>query len=222
MVCSKCSLYHFFSYVTIETMLNIFLGVPQSKYAAMAILFALLAVSIAILFGRDPVPLGQKFMFIVLMFVLALPGLLLTLFQLTCMVTGAGMRNQRWWCSAYAWIGTILIILYAMVLVVVAVMSLVNKTDVKKDLIAMDSFANNSDTANVVAKEYFEAEEKKDGVPSMPMPPSDPAPEVPTEPVMPPPMVPEVPAPMMSKPAAPEAFSASEMEPFSSCGAPLM
>lgn len=203
-------------------MLNIFLGVPQSKYAAMAILFALLAVSIAILFGRDPVPLGQKFMFIVLMFVLALPGLLLTLFQLTCMVTGAGMRNQRWWCSAYAWIGTILIMLYAIVLVVVAVMSLVNKTDVKKDLMAMDSFANNSTTANVVAKEYFEAEEKKkEEAPAMPMmPPVDPKPEA-TEPVMAPPMVPEVPAPMMPKPVAPEAFSATELEPFSSCGAPL-
>lgn len=214
-------------------MLNIFVGVPQSKYAAMAILFALFAVSVAILFGRDPVPMSQKFMFIVLMFVLALPGLLLTLFQLTCMVTGSGMRNQRWWCSAYAWIGTILIVLYAVVLVVVAVMSLVNKTDVKKDLMALDAFSNNSDAANMVAKEYFATTEEfeDETTPSSPaMPPTMPPPGA--TPAMPPTMAPgDTPAmPPSADPAMPpatepfkavEAFSATELEPFSSCGAPF-
>lgn len=230
-------------------MLNIFVGVPQSKYAAIAILFALVAVSVAILLGRDQVPMGQKFMFIVLMFVLALPGLLLTLFQLTCLVTGAGLKNQRWWCSAYAWIGTALIVLYAIILVVVAVMSVVNGSDVKKDLVAMDSFANNKDSANVVAMEYFEAEEKKKAVagPTFDMP--NPMPGVketfqtPGAPedasTMYPPSVPASPAPSATQqatpaasmpmppsvqqtPSAPEAFVASEIEPFSSCGAPLM
>lgn len=211
-------------------MLNIFVGVPQSKYAAMAILFALFAVSVAILFGRDPVPMSQKFMFIVLMFVLALPGLLLTLFQLTCMVTGSGMRNQRWWCSAYAWIGTILIVLYAVVLVVVAVMSLVNKTDVKKDLMALDAFSNNSDAANMVAKEYFAATEgfEDETTPSSPaMPPTmappgaTPAMDLSATPAMPPTTNPEMPPPAPESAKAPEAFSATELEPFSSCGAPF-
>lgn len=224
-------------------MLNIFVGAPQSKYAAIAILFALVAVSIAILFGRDQVPVGQKFMFIVLMFVLALPGLLLTLFQLTCLVTGAGLKNQRWWCSAYAWIGTILIMLYAIVLVIVAVMSMVNGTDIKKDLVAMDAFTNNKATANVVAKEYFQAtEEKKEGgagAQAYDMP--DPMPAVKESFQTPPAETPMAPtsmgtaatapavagapavaaAPATAPPKTPEAFSASDLEPFSSCGAPL-
>lgn len=201
-------------------MLKIFVGVPQSKYAAIAILFALAAVSVAIFFGKDPVPLGQKFLFIVLMFVLALPGLLLTLFQLTCIVTGAGLKNQRWWCSAYAWIGTALIVLYAIVMVVMAVTSITNGTDIKKDLIAMDTFS-----ANMAAREYFEAVKEEDtkkapvaGPQMYDMPPAMPAAketfaageyeeEKEKMPSMP--------------PSTPEAFEAADLEPFSSCGAPL-
>lgn len=200
-------------------MLNIFVGVPQSKYAAMAILFALAAISVAILFGRDPVPMGQKFMFIVLMFVLALPGLLLTLFQLTCLVTGSGMKNQRWWCSAFAWIGTILILIYAAVLVVVAVMSIVNGTDITKDIAAMDSFANNKQAADQVAMEYFQADEKV-APPTVTDPMVMDVEEFEDDMVTPPAMdaAPEEPR----TPAAPEAFAASELEPFNSCGAPFV
>lgn len=220
-------------------MLNIFVGVPQSKYAAIAILAALAAVSVAVLLGKDAVPMGQKFLFIVLMFVLALPGLLLTLFQLTCMVTGAGLKNQRWWCSAYAWIGTALIVLYAIVLVVVAVTSITNGTDIKKDLVAMDTF-----TANMAAQEYFETmkdeEQKKMPTPqhfeaptAMPAvresfegaaaPVTPGAPEDPKKKMIvpPTPMGPPAGATPSAPSSAPEPFVASDLEPFSSCGAPL-
>lgn len=213
-------------------MLNIFLGVPQSKYAAIAILFSLAAVSVAVLLGKDPVPLGQKFLFIVLMFVLALPGLLMTLFQLTCIVTGAGLKNQRWWCSAYAWIGTALITLYAIILVVVAVTSITNGTDIKKDLVAMDTFS-----ANMVAKEYFQAVQEDKEKAAMPVggpqsydvPPAMPAVkegfyQSPAAPVTPGSSEEEkkmvTPPSMGASPSAPEAFT--DLEPFSSCGAPLM
>lgn len=207
-------------------MLNIFVGVPQSKYAAIAILFALAAVSVAILFGRDPVPIGQKFMFILLMFVLALPGLLLTLFQLTCLVTGAGMRNQRWWCSAYAWIGTVLILLYAVVLVVVAVMSIVNGTDVQKDLIAMEAetFRAQAKSAEHMAAEYFEnAKEEEKAAQGYDAPPAMPSAQPETfEGASD--MIPEEYKKMYEKVVSNkvESFNASEIEPFSSCGSPLM
>lgn len=206
-------------------MLNIFVGVPQSKYAAIAILFALAAVSVAVLLGKDAVPMGQKFLFIVLMFVLALPGLLMTLFQLTCIVTGAGAKNQRWWCSAYAWIGTALITLYAIVLVVVAVTSITKGTDIKKDLVAMDTFS-----ANMVAQEYFATMEEGKAKEKMPL--AGPQYDMPGAESFEgaiPPMTPGASEEDKKKvaamappsgPAAPEAFT--DLEPFSSCGAPLM
>lgn len=127
-------------------LLDVFFGVPQSKYAGLAIIASLLAVAVAILFGKDTVPMGQKFASILLMFLIALPGLLLTLFQLTCLVTGVD-GGKKWWCGVYAWIGTVLLFLYALVVVVVAVLAISKGSDVVADLTAL---------------EQFEAEQKKD------------------------------------------------------------
>jgi hypothetical protein len=56
----------------------------------------------------------------VLIFLTSLPSLALTLFQLTCLVTGAG---KNWWCSAYAWVLCAMAIFYAGMLIVAAIMS---------------------------------------------------------------------------------------------------
>lgn len=103
---------------------SIFVGVPQSRYAALAILIAIVVVSLVILFNNETVPLGQKFGFVFLIFIVSLPGLALSLFQLTCIVTGSGFKNKRWWCSAYAWIISLIMIFYSILLVFAAVMSI--------------------------------------------------------------------------------------------------
>ena len=103
---------------------SVFVGVPQSRYAALAILIAIVVVSLVILFNNETVPLGQKFGFVFLIFLVSLPGLALSLFQLTCIVTGSGFKNKRWWCSAYAWIISLIMIFYSILLVFAAVMSI--------------------------------------------------------------------------------------------------
>ena len=105
---------------------SVFVGVPQSRYAALAILLAIVVVALAILFGKDTVPVSQKFGFIFLVFLVSLPGLALSLFQLTCIVTGSGANNKRWWCSIYAWVISAIMIFYAVLLVVAAVTSFTN------------------------------------------------------------------------------------------------
>lgn len=112
----------------IMSFLNAFIGVPQSRYAAFAVLTAILVVSLTILFGNQAVPLSQKFAFIFMLFLVSLPGILLSLFQLTCIVVGAGVKNQRPWCSIYAWIISILLIVYCALLIVLAVVSLTNRS----------------------------------------------------------------------------------------------
>ena len=103
---------------------SIFVGVPQSRYAALAILLAIVVVALVILFGKDSIPISQKFGFIFLVFLVSLPGLALSLFQLTCMVTGSGANNKRWWCNIYAWVISAIMIFYAVLLVVAAVTSI--------------------------------------------------------------------------------------------------
>jgi hypothetical protein len=136
--------------------MNIFVGVPQSKYAGIAILVAMIFIAFAMIFGKEQVPIGQKFLFVLIMFVVALPTILFTLFQLTCLVTGAGMKNQRWWCAAYAWIGTIFIILYSVILVVVGISSLINGHNVLAEVNNTMTFEQMQVAANRHAAEYFQ------------------------------------------------------------------
>jgi hypothetical protein len=130
---------------------NIFVGVPQSKYAGVAVLIALIAASVSILFGKDQIPLGQKISAIILLVVISVPGILYSLFQVTCLVSGAGSSNQRWWCAAYAWIISVLVIIYSVLLVAVAIMSVFSNSAVIKDL-SMHNIENFEDSMMIANK----------------------------------------------------------------------
>jgi len=207
-------------------LLDIFIGVPQSKYAGLAIVVAMLSVAVAMLMGKDSVPMGQKFIAILMMFLVALPGLLLSLFQLTCLVTGSGKGtgNKTWWCGAYAWIGTILSFLYALVIVAVAVLAITRGTDIQGELSAMnvEMFADAKKAAEKAAKEYFAeagAVEMPESVPEMP-PMEGEVPQIPQ-------MAESAPASIPMMPPASDVMipedvpSAAEPEMFSTCGAPI-
>ena len=112
---------------------SLFIGVPQSKYAAIAIAVSLVVISLSMLVGYTDIPLTQRLLFAFLMILLALPSVLLSLFHMTCLVTGAGAANQRWWCSIYAWITTILIVLYCCIIVVAGITIMTNRSKVKED-----------------------------------------------------------------------------------------
>jgi len=205
--------------------LNLFFGVPQSKYAGVAILVSLAAVGLAILFSKERVPVSQKLIVVGLLFLLSLPAMLVTLFQLTCMVTGAGFKNQRWWCSGYAWLVSALIILYSILLVVMTVLSFVSEKQSKE----VEKFYSRRENFEEMAKAALTEEEKKmlqtGGAPEV----TSEMPAVPTMPVEMPsvnmlPMTPEgglaqeeVPLDISMPPST---VSAVGPETFTSCGAP--
>ena len=135
---------------------SIFMGAPQSKYAGMAVIFAIIVVSVSILFGKDSLPLSQKLGAILLLIIVSAPGILFSLFQLTCLVTGAGFRNQRWWCSVYAWIITALLVVYSVLLISIAILSISTNSKVISDLTNynVENFANSMTTANEIAGNF--------------------------------------------------------------------
>lgn len=132
-----------------------FIGVPQSRYAAVAVLAAILVVGTTMLLGKDAMPFGQKLAFVLLMLLVSVPGILLTLFQMTCMVTGAGLNNQRWWCSLYSWVISILLILYCSMLIVVAVIALVTGEKVIQQVNSAEAFTDLMDEADQAATAFF-------------------------------------------------------------------
>lgn len=200
-------------------LMSIFMGVPQSKIAGMAILVAVVVVALSILFGKEPIPLTQKFVIVLVMFLLALPAILLSLFQINCLVTGAGIKNQRWWCGLYAWVISVMVVFYCVMLVIVGLLSY---SDDKK-VIAQEKFRNMQKFANLNAEGFF-AEEAKKEEPNVDLAKAT----LPEPPKMPePPKLPEIPPVTMDAPkmgGVPEGFedmTAMKKEGFGSCGAPL-
>lgn len=144
-------------------MLNLFIGSAPSKYAAIAIFAAIVVVSLTMLLGKEPVPLGQKLAMVLLVFLISLPGILLTLFQMTCIVTGAGFTSKdsplgkRWWCSLYAWIISVLLIVYSVFLIVAAVTTLATGEKVMTEIAIADAeaFENRMKEATQGAVQHF-------------------------------------------------------------------
>jgi hypothetical protein len=130
---------------------SIFVGVPQSHLAGTAILLVIIALSIFILFGKEQISVGEKVGIVLVMLLMALPTILLTLFQLNCVVTGAGSKGQRWWCDAYAWLVAVLIVVYCVLLVVAAVLSFSKS----QSILSEENFTVRKHHANAAAREHF-------------------------------------------------------------------
>ena len=188
--------------------LSVFFGVPQSKYAGMAILVSLAAVALSVLFGKERVPFSQKLVVVLLLVLLSLPAILVTLFQLTCLVTGAGFRNQRWWCSGYAWLISAVVILYSVLLVVMTVISF----SADKEMNEIEKFYMTREGFQEMAEEYFE-EKKEEDEAEMPTPTMPVAPPMGDEPALPEPEVAFEEEPVQNNVSA-------SVETFTSCGAP--
>ena len=129
-------------------LVDAFIGTTQSKYAAVAIVIAMLVASLTVIFSKEKVPVGQKFSIILILLLVTIPSVLYTLFQMTCLVTGVGPDGETWWCGIYAWFLVIITVIYAFVVVIMAILSVVAETNIKKTesfyskMLQYDTFAN--------------------------------------------------------------------------------
>jgi hypothetical protein len=138
--------------------INAFIGTQQSKYAAVSILIALIAITLSILLGADKIPFGQKVLFALLILLVSVPSILYTLFQMSCIVTGASGNRGNWWCGAFAWVLVFFVILYTILIVVSSIMAIVQK----KNMIEMEEFYSNREMYENAAREFINEEKKKD------------------------------------------------------------
>jgi len=95
---------------------DVFLGSEQSKYAGIALFITILIICLAILFTSSKIPIEQRIVFVIFILIITLPSILMTLFELTCIVTG-GNYNTRWWCWALAWVLAVMIIFYCIMII---------------------------------------------------------------------------------------------------------
>ena len=109
---------------TMKTIMNAIIGSDQSKYAAIAILITVTILCLAILFMESDISIGKRFMGVLFVILMALPGTVLSLVELTCIVTGGRYDSKRWWCSILAWVIAVIVIIYCATIIIAIINSL--------------------------------------------------------------------------------------------------
>jgi len=137
---------------------DVFFGTPQSLYASYAILAAIITICVTILLTGTDLTLGNRFLFVFLVILMLIPSIFLTLFQITCLVTG-GNKNNRWWCWLYAWIVSVFVIIYCILVIVLCFVSLFTYTNAMDKVKTQENFNKMSmENSNDFAKSIMTEE----------------------------------------------------------------
>jgi len=139
--------------------LNYFIGVPQAKYAALALLLTVFVVCVAVFANNTDIPFGSRVVAVIIIILIFLIPIALTSFELSCIVTG-GKNSSPNICHYYAWIISGIIMIYCFIIIITTVSSVftykqaIDKINVKEHFDQMYA-GNNLSDANTYAKELF-------------------------------------------------------------------
>ena len=134
---------------------DIFFGSEQSKYAGIALFMTIMILCVIILFSSSRIPIGDRFMFVLFILIISVPSILMSLFELTCIVTG-GNLNTRWWCWLLAWVLAVIIIVYCIMIIISMLISM-SEYDMANDRLDYRTEKNkmSKDEANLYAKKII-------------------------------------------------------------------
>ena len=139
--------------------LDYFIGTQQSKYASIAIFSAIFVICMAILFTNTDVSLSHRIMVIFFVFLMSIVPVGMSLFELTCLVTGS--KNKPFnMCNIFAWVVAGIMIVYSLILIVSVLFSLFTykKAIYKLEMDNSSKIVTNED-ADKIAKNILEEEE---------------------------------------------------------------
>ena len=125
---------------------DVFLGSDQSRFAGIALFITILIICLAILFTSSKIPIEQRIVFVIFILIITIPSILMSLFELTCIVTG-GNYTTRWWCWALAWFLAIMIVFYCIMIIISLFISMTNY-DMANERINEDIANNKVDDTN--------------------------------------------------------------------------
>ena len=144
---------------TTTNLSDVFLGSEQSKYAGVALFITILILCLTILFTSSKIAIEQRIIFVIFILIISVPSILMSLFELTCIVTG-GNYNTRWWCWLLAWVLSIIIIFYCIAIIISLFLSM-SSYDLANERIT-DELRNNmeKEDANDYAKDIMKTNEQ--------------------------------------------------------------
>jgi hypothetical protein len=139
---------------------DVFIGTKQSRYAGIAIFSAIIIVCISILFTNTDISLGQRIGIVLFIILTSIPSVFLSLFELTCIVTGGNPKTHVL-CHYFAWIVAFIIIIYSAIIIISVILSMFTYNS------AMDKVIDNEqskkiskDEANKIAANMISSTDK--------------------------------------------------------------
>ena len=108
-------------------------GSTQSKYVAWAISITVLVLCVSILVMQTDVPIGKRLLGVLFMVLITVPGVVLSLIELTCLVTG-GSWKTNWWCWLLAWIIAVIVIVWCVIIIATTFNSILTYTNATKNI----------------------------------------------------------------------------------------
>lgn len=142
--------------------LDYFIGTAQSKYAAMAIFAAIVVLCISVLVTNTEISLGNRVAVVFFILVMSIFPVAVSLFELTCIVTG-GKKGSAWSpCNMFAWLVAIMIVVYCFILIIMTVMSMfsykkaLDKVTVADNLSKISSEDAEKIAQNIIKEHYSE------------------------------------------------------------------
>lgn len=103
-----------------------FTGSEQSRIAAIAIVVAIVAIVLSIVFSNTDLSFGDRVGLSVFVILFSLPSILFALFDLTCISSNTKINSPCWY---YGWILSLFIIVIAIIVVINSVMSMIAYND---------------------------------------------------------------------------------------------
>tara|TARA_B110000003_G_scaffold245488_1_gene255312 strand:+ start:2138 stop:2797 length:660 start_codon:yes stop_codon:yes gene_type:complete len=140
-------------------------GTPQSQYAAIAILIAMIAIILSVLFNENDLSLSERLMLIGSVILFSIPSIILGLFDLTC-VAGKTMENSLcWW---WGWVIAAIIIIICVIVVFSSISSMLtyNVATTKSTKPVIDEVESNKIAKDLVNKDTTEVVKPKVEMPT--------------------------------------------------------
>lgn len=134
---------------------SLFTGTEQSRFAAIAIIVAVIAIVLSILFSNTDLNIGDRVGLSVFVILFSLPSILFALFDLTCISGNTKYQSACWY---YGWFLTIFIAIMSAIVVMNAFMSMIAYSDAT---VKSDSSSITKDDAENMAKNMMQEEPMK-------------------------------------------------------------
>ena len=116
-----------------NTLMKAIVGSTQSKYVAWAISITVLVLCVSILVMQTDVPIGKRLLGVLFMVLITVPGVVLSLIELTCLVTG-GSWKTNWWCWLLAWIIAVIVIVWCIIIIATSFNTILTYTSATKNI----------------------------------------------------------------------------------------